>query len=205
MPSMKKGAAVGINLCLVLAFALYAVVQLTRTTIAAQQIDDRVDSIVISTPEIAKSLTNVPKLDETGVTSGQILTAAKNLTGYLDRTITAAKGIDATAPKINQTVLGINTTVKSINQSTTSILGDVKSIVGSTTGIDDTTQRIRAGVAAINQRVDVVIGQAHGIDSDLTNVLNQVGGPAAGGFGNRNIAGHANSIDCTTLGSACSR
>jgi len=202
---MKKGVAVGINLCLVLAFALYAVVQLTRTTIAAKQIDSRVDSIVISTPEIAKSLTNVPKLDETGETSGKILAAAKNLTGYLDRTITAAKSINATAPKINESVLAINGTVKSINQSTTSIVADVRSIIGSTTGIDATTQRIRAGVAAINQRVDVVIGQVQGIDSDLTNVLNLVGGPAAGGFGNRNIAGHANSIDCATLGSACSR
>ncbi len=37
--------AVGVNLVLVLAFALFAVIQLTRTTVAAGQIDDRVKKI----------------------------------------------------------------------------------------------------------------------------------------------------------------
>ncbi|MBA2279618.1 MAG: hypothetical protein H0W25_00045 [Acidimicrobiia bacterium] len=184
----------GVCLCLVLAFALFAVVQLTRTAIAAEQIDDRVDRIILSTPAIADSLTNVPRLDDTGAISARILEAARPLSGHLGRVIAAAESIDATAPAINASAVAINGSVRSINQSSTSILNDVRGIVASTSGIDDVAVRIRAGVAGINNRVDVVIDLANAIHSDLANVLTVV---------NNDINPHANSIDCRTSGSAC--
>lgn len=195
----------GICLSLVLAFALFAVVQLTRTTIAAQRIDDRVDRIIVTTPEIASSLTNVPKLDETAVLSGEILTAAEPLSGHLDRVIAAGKSIDGTVLEINESAGAINASVRSINQSSTSILADVTAIRASTARIDTVTGSIRSGIVDINRRVQTIIGLADTIHGDLANVLSEVGGPAAGGFGSSNIAGHANSIDCTTAGSACER
>lgn len=194
--SSERGA-VGFNLTIFLAFALYAVVQLTRTVIAAQQIDDRVDSIIVTTPEIAQSLTNVPKLDDTLATAQQIEVAAAPLTGHLDAVLGSAGRIESTVININESAAAINGSVNRINGTVSGILGDVRQIGGSVSGINSETVTIRQGVAAINGRADVVIGQANRLGSDLANVLAEVGGPAGGGTGpasNFTIVGHANSI-----------
>jgi hypothetical protein len=74
---------VGVNLVLVIAFALYAVIMLSRTTLAAKQIDDRVRVIVT---EVGPG-SNVSRLDETqklntiGKTAEDILAAARPLSG----------------------------------------------------------------------------------------------------------------------------
>ncbi|MEJ7845584.1 MAG: hypothetical protein WKF93_08060, partial [Acidimicrobiales bacterium] len=168
--------AVGANLTIFLAFALYAVVQLTRTTLAAQQIDDRVDSIIVTTPAIAASLTNVPKLDETGRIAAEIDTAAANLTGHLDQVVTAAGNIDNTVVGINESAAAINGSVLSIGGSVDGIFSDVRGIGGSVAGIEPETRSIRQGVADINDRASVVIGQADSINGNLNNVLAEVGG-----------------------------
>jgi len=174
---------VAVNLVLVLAFALYAVIQLTRTTLAAKQIKDRVKTITGEVVPINSDLNNVPKLDETNRIAADILVAAKPLTGQADQIITAAKSIDNTVSKIQSTAGEINGTVHGINGN----LGTLSPIVVS----------IRDGVAAINRRVDVVLGSVSGIRSDLGNVRSQV----------NVIDGHANSIDCSMAiqGSACRR
>ncbi len=186
--------AVGANLTIFLAFALYAVVQLTRTTLAAQQIDDRVDSIIVTTPAIAASLTNVPKLDETGRIAEEINVAAQNLTGSLDQVVTAAGNIDNTVVGINESAAAINGSVLSIGGRVDGIFSDVRGIDGSVEGIDGETRTIRQGVADINTRASRVIGQANTINGDLNNVLAQVGGVGADGIGGNTILGHANSI-----------
>ncbi len=186
--------AVGANLTIFLAFALYAVVQLTRTTLAAQQIDDRVDSIIVTTPAIAASLTNVPKLDETGRIAEEINVAAQNLTGHLDQVVTAAGNIDNTVVGINESAAAINGSVLSIGGSVGGILGDVQDIGGTVDGIDGETRTIRQGVIDINNRASRIIGQANTINGDLNNVLAEVGGVGADGIGGSTILGHASSI-----------
>lgn len=194
--------AVGANLTIFLAFALYAVVQLTRTTLAAQQIDDRVDSIIVTTPAIAASLTNVPKLDETDRIAQEINVAAQNLSANLGLVVTAAGNIDNTVVGINESAAAINGSVLSIGGTVGGILSDVQQIGGTVGGIDGETRTIRQGVADINTRATRVIGQARTINADLANVLAVVGGPAAGGGtgpgGTPSIVGHANSI-CNNL------
>lgn len=204
--SSDERGVVGINLVLFLGFALYAVVQLTRTAIAAQDIDETVDSIVVTTPDIAESLTNVPKLDETDATAARIMEAAAPLSGHLDEVIASAESIDSTVNDINASASAINGSVKSIGGSVSSILGDVRGIGASITGVDQVTRSIRQLVIDINGRADVIIGLARDIEADLSNVLTEVGPPGAvfGSPQDRTIAGHARSIDCRTGGTECS-
>ena len=212
MPVIRRRAggdsgAVAINLIIVLGFALYAVIQLTRVTLAAKQIDDRVVSITETTPAIDATLDNVPKLNETDATAKAILEAATPLTGHLDSVIGSAGNIDNTVSEILSTAQTINGTVTSIGGLVDSIQSTVNNIESSTRGIDSVVPQIRQGVITINNQADIVIDLARNIRADLDNVLANVGGPGAGGFGQGEltIAGHANSIDCAALGSQCQR
>ena len=182
-----EAGVVGANLAITLAFALFAVIQLTRTTIAAQQIDDRVEIITSDVGSIDDELVNVPKLDETNRIAKQILAAAQPLSGRADEILVAARSIDGT--------------VSNILGNASSINGTVKGIRGNLATLQPVVRSINDGVAAINGRVDRVIGLVAGIKVDLDNVLAEVG---AGGVAGHNradgktISGHANSIDCST-------
>lgn len=151
---------VAVNLVLTIAFALFAVIMLTKTTIAAKQIDDRVKII---TTEVGPG-SNVSRLDETAILNtvadraDQILAAAKPLSGQANDVLVAAKSIDGTVSQINANAGEINTTVKSINGS----LSALAPVVG----------EIRQGVVDINNRLDRVISPVSGIGADLDQVLN---------------------------------
>jgi cell division protein ZapA (FtsZ GTPase activity inhibitor) len=185
----KAGEAgvVGANLAITLAFALFAVIQLTRTTLAAQQIDDRVETITSDVGEIDEELVNVPKLDETVRIVDGIEAAAAPLTGQADQILTAARSIDGT--------------VSSILANATSIGGTVVSIRGNLGALQPVVRSINDGVATINGQADRAIELVRGIKLDLDNVLAEVGSGGAAGHtlnGQKTISGHANSIDCST-------
>ena len=97
-----EGGIVAINLVLFLGFALYAVVQLTRTTIAAQQIDERVVVITKEVGPIDQNLNEVPKLDLTNETAAKIRTAAEPLSAEAD-----ARSILAGLGQVNANLLSI--------------------------------------------------------------------------------------------------
>ena len=127
-----QGGIVAVNLVLFLGFALYAVVQLTRTTIAAQQIDERVIVITKEVGPIDQNLNEVPKLDLTNETAAKIRAAAEPLRGDAQQIIDAAKGIDGTVSDINVNAETINGTVKQI-------AGNVGSISASVVRVSCTT------------------------------------------------------------------
>ena len=195
-----EGGIVAINLVLFLGFALYAVVQLTRTTIAAQQIDERVVVITKEVAPIDQNLNEVPKLDLTNETAAKIRTAAEPLSAEAQNIINAAKSIDGTVADINNNANAINQTVKGIAGSVGSISGSVGTIGGNATTLTNTVNNIRTGVADINKRVMVVIGLAQPIAGDLSNVRNVVGNTGQPTFaGSQTINGHAAEI-CRDLG-----
>lgn len=182
-----QAGVVGANLAITLAFALFAVIQLTRTTVAAQQIDDRVDTIVGDVGAIDEDLVNVPKLDDTNRIAKQIRAAAAPLSAQAGEILATAKSIDATVSGILGNAGSINGTVKGIRSN----LGALQPVVRS----------INDGVATINGQADRAIADVRNIKLDLDNVLSQVGGGGAGGHtnaGGKTISGHANSIDCST-------
>src|SRR5262245_43771174 len=103
---------------------------LSRTTLAAKQIDDRVRVIVT---EVGPG-SNVSRLDETqklntiGKTAEDILEAAKPLSGQAQAILDTAKSIDNTVSAILANANEINGTVKSINATAAALLPVVQNI-----------------------------------------------------------------------------
>jgi len=197
-----EGGIVAINLALFLGFALFAVVQLTRTTLAAQQIDERVIVITKEVGPIDQNLDQVPKLDLTNDTAKKIKVAADPLTGEAGEIIAAAQSIDGTVSDINQNAETINGTVKQIAGNVGSISASVRTIGGNATTLTATVGNIRVGVGDINKRVDIIINLANAIRGDLGNVNSVVGTSGVSSFnGSKTINGHANQI-CQDLGAS---
>ena len=161
---------VGFNLALTIAFALFAVIELSRVVLAATQIDDRVKVIIteVGPGSNVSRLDETAKLDETGRMAEEILAAAKPLSGQAQQIIDAAASIDATVTKINSNAGEINTTVRSINSQLSALLPVVRNIHG-----DDTFSATAGGVAAINMRAQSALPVVGGIQTDLSraNIL----------------------------------
>ena len=199
MPITKRlgeRGVVGVNLVLVIAFALYAVIMLSRTTLAAKQIDDRVRVIVT---EVGPG-SNVSRLDETqklnsiGKTAEEIQAAAAPLSAQAQTIIDTAKSIDRTVSAIQSNATEINSTVHSINATAAALVPVVQSIHGDES-LDDRT----GGVAAINKRAAAALGSdvVPGIRNDLHAILARVGANGTAGHApNNTIHSHVNSINC---------
>jgi len=164
---------VGVNLALTIAFALFAVIELSRVVLAAKQIDDRVKIIVA---EVGPG-SNVSRLDETqklndiGRKAEEILGAAKNLSGQATEITGHARSIDGTVSQILSNAGEINGSVKSINSTTGALMPVVRTING-----DGTMNARTGGVEAINRRADVGLNPSNvpGIRGDLAAVNNLV-------------------------------
>ena len=161
---------VGFNLALTIAFALFAVIELSRVVLAATQIDDRVKVIIteVGPGSNVSRLDETQKLNETGRMAEDILAAAQPLQGQLDDVIEAAASIDNTVSAINQNAGEINQTVRSINGTASALLPVVQNIHG-----DESINPQTAGVAAINKRAATATPVVGGIQQDLSrsNVL----------------------------------
>jgi small nuclear ribonucleoprotein (snRNP)-like protein len=161
---------VGMNLALVIAFALYAVIQLSRVVLAGSQIDDRVKVIIteVGPGSNVSRLDETQKLNETGRMAEEILTAAQNLSARAGTIIDTAGSIDGTVSQILQNATEINGTVRSIDSVTKQLLPVVQNIHG-----DETISAQKGGVAAINKRAAIATPVVGGIQLDLnrSNVL----------------------------------
>ncbi|MDQ6946100.1 MAG: hypothetical protein M3256_07460 [Actinomycetota bacterium] len=192
----NESGIVAVNLALTIAFALFAVIELSRVTLAAKQIKQRVRTI---TTEVGPG-SNVSRLDETKILdtvadrANQILAAAKPLSGQANDILTQTKSIDATGSQILTNAQEINGTVKSINGTFQSLAPVVNNIRGQGGGTPDSpTPAPIGGVNAINVRVDNILGSVTGIRSDLDQVRTDVGpGPGSIDFHAGNIDAFAN-------------
>ncbi len=168
--SRNERGIVGFNLALTIAFALFAVIELSRVVLAATQIDDRVKVIIteVGPGSNVSRLDETQKLNETGRMAEDILKAAEPLQGQLDQVIAAAASIDNTVSQINQNAGEINQTVRSINSTASALLPVVQNIHG-----DESMNPQTGGVAAINKRAQTALPIVGGIQSDLSrgNIL----------------------------------
>ena len=192
---------VGFNLAVTIAFALFAVIELSRVTLAAKQIDDRVKVI---TAEVGPG-SNVSRLDETqklndiGRKAEEILAAAKPLSPQAGVILDTARSIDSTVSDILRNATEINGTVRSINATASALLPVVQNIHG-----DDSMSALTGGVGATNKLIDVALqpDKVPGIRDDLNrvSVLVGVGGVAGhtGQYGS-SIHAHVNSINCAPV------
>jgi methyl-accepting chemotaxis protein len=165
-----EGGVVGFNLALTIAFALFAVIELSRVVLAATQIDDRVKVIIteVGPGSNVSRLDETQKLNETGRMAEDILTAAQNLSARAGTIAETARSIDGTVTKINQNAGEINTTVRSIDSVTKQLLPVVRNING-----DNSFSATAGGVAAIDMRAQAALPVVGGIQSDLSraNIL----------------------------------
>ena len=184
-------------MAITIAFALFAVTQLTRTTVAAQEIDTRVSDIVTSVATVDEETKTVAILDETGQITTDILNAAVPISNQTKQITEAALQIDAnvkeilaSANSINENAAGIgssvgtigssvqaiNGTAKAINNNAAQILGTFQALAPVVNSINGTPVpgRVGTGVHGINQRADVVIELSRGIKSDTGNILANV-------------------------------
>ena len=187
----NESGIVAVNLALTIAFALFAVIELSRVTLAAKQIKQRVRTI---TTEVGPG-SNVSRLDETKILdtvadrADQILAAAKPLSGQANDILGVTKTIDASAVSILSTAQEINGTAKSINGTFQALAPVVNNIRGTPGDIDSPGPAPIGGVQAINIRVDNILRSVSGIQSDLDQVQVLVGpGPDSIDF-------HAGDID----------
>lgn len=165
-----ESGIVGFNLAVVIAFALYAVIQLSRVVLAGSQIDDRVKVIIteVGPGSNVSRLDETQKLNETGRMAEEILVAAQNLSARAGTIIETAQSIDSTVSDILQNATEINQTVVGINNTTRALLPVVQNIHG-----DDSMSAQTGGVAAINKRAAIATPVVNGIQSDLSraNIL----------------------------------
>ena len=171
-PSRFRGerGIVGFNLALTIAFALYAVIQLSRVVLAGSQIDDRVKVIIteVGPGSNVSRLDETQKLNETGRMAEEILVAAQNLSARAGTITETARSIDGTVSLINTNAGEINQTVRSINATASALLPVVQNIHG-----DESMNARTGGVAAINKRAQAALPVVGGIQTDLSraNIL----------------------------------
>jgi len=165
-----EGGVVGFNLTVTIAFALYAVIQLSRVVLSAQQIDDRVKVIIteVGPGSNVSRLDETQKLNETGRTAEDILKAAENLSARAVTIRDTARSIDGTVSRINTNANEINGSVKSINGTVSALAPVVQNINGDNQGSVRT-----GGVAAIDMRAQTALPIVGGIQANLSraNIL----------------------------------
>jgi methyl-accepting chemotaxis protein len=165
---------VGLNLALTIAFALFAVIELSRVTLAAKQIDDRVEKITtdVGPGSNISRLDETEKLNEVASRAEAILKAAEPLSGQAGQILDTVKSIDGTASSILTNADAINGTAQGINSTLVSLLPVVNSIHGS-------GGKAGGGVEGINIRAQEAFGPVGGIQADLAQVISLAGRPGA--------------------------
>lgn len=157
----------GIALIIVIAWALSAVLVLTRTLVAAQEINSKVTVITGDLSSSKHDTGYVAQLNMTEQTASSILAAAQPLTGQI-------AVIQSTAAHIDQEVDGITPPVQSINGLVHTIHGQVGAILnavnGGSTSIEQTLATIRGSQSS------VILTDVQHIKADTSNIVNNVVG-----------------------------
>jgi hypothetical protein len=215
-----ESGIVGVILTIVIVWALVAVVMLTRTLEAAQQIDTRVVDITASVRGANSHLNTgcnqaqpstcdaaaLPVLSQTEALVKQIDVAAKPLTGQAGQILTDVNSINTSVSSILATAVSINGTVHSIGGLAGSINSTVHSIQGSINGINADVVTIKgsggldSGVTGINNRASLILGVINpvtGIKADTAMIAAQAGAILAQAQGI--CADHAVSISLLNL------
>ncbi len=185
---------VGLNLALTIAFALFAVIQLSRVTLAAKQIDDRVEKITtdVGPGSNVSQLDETEKLNDVAQKAEDILKAAAPLSGQAQTILDTVKNVDNTVTDILSNAESINGTVNSINSTASALLPVVNSIRGA-------GGKAGGGVEAINIRAQEAFGPVGGIQGDLARVIALAGPAGPGGHIPGTIHGAANAINCSAI------
>jgi len=183
-----QAGVVALNLIIVIAFALYAVIQLSRTALAVKQINNRVKTITteVGPGSNVERLDMVVVLDSVADRADAILAAAKPLSGQANEILSEVRSINGTVLSINSTVLSINGVVNSINSKA----GPLEAVVNEIRGEPGTIDNPGFGTTSINHRADNILRSVSGIEPDLAQTR----------VDTDQINAHTYSLNCGLLG-----
>lgn len=157
----------GIALIIVIAWALSAVLILTRTLVAAQEINNKVTVITGDLSSSKHDTSYVAQLNMTEQTASSILAAAQPLTGQL-------AVVQTTAAHIDQQVDGITPPVQTINSTVHTIRGQVSSILNAVNGGPTSIEQKLAAIKGTQS--SVILSDVVKIKADTGNIVNNVVG-----------------------------
>jgi hypothetical protein len=184
----EEDGLVGVVLVIVIVWALLAVLELTRTTVAAEEINH---TVTVITGNVGAANTHLntgceagncpqnalPVLATTISLAQQINTAALPLTGQLAQVKNDTASINTTAMEILANAQSINTTVVSINSLVGSIGASVGTIHASFVGINGLVQNdITPGLIKATGQAQVVVDQVNAIVNDTNTIDAQAKG-----------------------------
>ena len=195
--SGDRGQA-GIALIIVIAWALSAVLILTRTLVAAQEINNKVTDITSKLAGAKGDTSYVSQLNKTENTASSILTAAAPLTGQIAIIDTTARHIQGVFDGVVPTVVNINQTVHVIHDQVGTILATAQSINNTLTAVHNTQSSVILGdVQKIKADTSSIIINVQTIDSNLCHANNStIAVPLVLPAGALN-AGHGGDPNCT--------
>jgi len=173
----------GIALIIVIAWALSAVLILTRTLVAAQEINNKVTDITSKLAGAKGDTSYVAQLNQTENTANSILAAAAPLTGQLEIVKNTAAHIQQQVDGITPPVQEINGTVHQIQPKVAQILNVVNGGPGSIAQILATIKSTQSGpilvdVNRIKSDTTSIIINAQTIDANLCHLDNLLGAGA---------------------------
>lgn len=188
--SHDERGLVGVILTIVIVWALIAVIMLTRTLTAAQQIQTRVVDITGSVQGANKHLqtgcdpnnlancpsSELPVLTQTENIAKQINDAARPLSGQAAQIVTAVGSINTSVTSILQTATSINQTVHSIGGLVGTIGASVNTINASLSGVNSDVATIRSIIATINGQAQTIDDLVVAIKGDTGTITGLAGG-----------------------------
>lgn len=167
------GIASAIVLVVVLVAVLTSATLLWRTLSAANNINDKAESIAQTGRGINIATDSVIQLTRTNETAESILATADPLEGQLAEVVELAQSIADLAVSIDGTAGAIDGTANEIDSTAGTIGSTARSINSSADGILAVAGRIDQDVVNINERLDTTIGLARAIKSDTGNILTE--------------------------------
>jgi hypothetical protein len=178
-----ENGLVGVVLTIVIVWALLAVIELTRTTVAAEEINNTVASVIQPAVISANGHLNtgceagncpsnaLPVLSTTETLAAKINTAAVPLSAQLAQVKMDTGEINGTAQMILTNATSINTTVQSINSLVLSIGSSVGSIHNSFVGINTNVNNdITPGLVTATNQAAIVVNEVNAIKTDTDTI-----------------------------------
>ncbi|MFI5626428.1 hypothetical protein ACIA03_23415 [Nocardioides sp. NPDC051685] len=184
--------AININLLVVFAFALAALIFLTRTAVSTAQLDDSIESAINpETSGLARDTRLIRELDHTAAATNEIVRTAKPLSGHLSETAVALHSVRRDLATTDDSVANIERSMRGIDDSAADMhgpagrlsdgVGDIRSHAGSlttafsgtaelTAAMDQDMASSNAALARILRAVDALHPTAEGIGRDLVAI-----------------------------------
>jgi hypothetical protein len=171
-PAPGQRRAIALNVMIFFAFALTALIFLTKSAVAANAINRDVgESIAPATVGINTSTSKIPQLNETMILTRKIADGTRNLSAHLAHVVDSTNNIKANLTAIESDVNGIGESVNGINSTVSAIRPEIFTLGGSVNGIHSKAGEISSRLSQVAADTSAMTVSLDGIDKSLAAVL----------------------------------